>query len=293
MMIALTVVRDWSPKWGTAAFVLWWINVPVAAVGCFGLPYLFASIQAKGLYTATPATLLPLIAALTAAAGGGVICRYGALTDEEQVSVIIVSYLLVGIGLPLSLAFDAVFISRLLSKDQPKGQETFQLFVLCGPLGQGSFAMLILGEVILRGSFAGYDAGEFITADAAKSMAYSSMLSGLVAWGFGTFWWGFAIVGFIHDTFNRAEERGGWTKQEFTLAAWSVVFPWGVYTNAAVELGTLLDSRAFQVWSTVLTIMLVIIWLLNIVFTIKGIISGKLFGLSRGWRDQPHENGKV
>ena len=62
-----------------------------------------------------------------------------------------------------------------------------------------------------------------------------------------------------------------------------------------MELGTLLNSEAFQVWSTALTIMLVIIWLVNMLLTLKGAVTGKLLGLSHGWRRHPvsEVNGNV
>lgn len=41
-----------------------------------------------------------------------------------------------------------------------------------------------------------------------------------------------------------------------------------------------MDSAAFKVWSTVLTILLVIIWLVNATLTAKGALSGKLLGLN-------------
>lgn len=78
-----------------------------------------------------------------------------------------------------------------------------------------------------------------------------------------------------------------------------------MYTNAAVQLGKLLDSAAFKVWSTALAIILVIIWLLNMFMTIKGVISGSLLGMDKGWKvkvcDKPDaeqgragmSNGKV
>lgn len=58
----------------------------------------------------------------------------------------------------------------------------------------------------------------------------------------------------------------------------------GVYANAAVQLGKIMDSTAFKVWSTALTLMLVIIWLVNHLFTIKGLITGRILGLEHGWR---------
>lgn len=47
-----------------------------------------------------------------------------------------------------------------------------------------------------------------------------------------------------------------------------------------MQLGKLMDSSAFKVWSIVLTIILVIIWLINAALTAKGVLSGKLLGLN-------------
>ena len=57
-----------------------------------------------------PAILLALIAGLTLAAGGGVVCRYGELGADLQVLIIITSSLFVGVS--LSFTFDAVYFVR-------------------------------------------------------------------------------------------------------------------------------------------------------------------------------------
>lgn len=57
----------------------------------------------------------------------------------------------------------------------------------------------------------------------------------------------------------------------------------GVYTNAAVQLGKIMDSPAFKVWSTVLLLLLVIIWAVNHIFTIKGLNTGEIWGTR--WTD--------
>ena len=58
----------------------------------------------------------------------------------------------------------------------------------------------------------------------------------------------------------------------------------GVYANAAIEFGTVLPSRAFDVWSTVLVVLLIILWLLNTAASITGVANGKVLGLKQGWR---------
>jgi tellurite resistance protein TehA-like permease len=98
-MIALTLTPSWGPSWGMAAYVMWWINVVMAAVACIVIPYILTKVDGPGISSVPPGALLPSIAALTIAAGGGVVCRYGAISASLQVPVIIVSYLFVGIGL--------------------------------------------------------------------------------------------------------------------------------------------------------------------------------------------------
>jgi tellurite resistance protein TehA-like permease len=222
-MIVLTLVSSWSPRWGLVAYVLWWINTAMAAVTCIGMPYVFIKYDPPGVSALSPATQLPLISALTAAAGGGILCSYGELNNRLQVPVIIVSYLLIGMGLPLSLGFDSLFMVRLFDRSSPKGMKVYQDMILCGPWGQGSFALQVLGQVVLNGSFEGYGRGVFLTAQAATPVGYASIFAGLVAWGQGTFWWAFACISILQMAFTKS---GGLRQLEFGLPAWAIVFPW-------------------------------------------------------------------
>lgn len=222
-MIALTLVSSWSPRWGLVAYVLWWINAAMAVTTCIGIPYTFVKYEPPGVRALSPATQLPLISALTVAAGGAIVCAYGQLNNRLQVPVVIVSYLLLGMGLPLSLGLDSLFLTRLLDRSSPKGVMVYQDMILCGPWGQGSFALQALGQVVLNGSFAGYGRGIFLTARAATPVGYASIFAGLIAWGQGTFWWAFAIISIVQMALTRT---GGLRGSEFGLPAWAVVFPW-------------------------------------------------------------------
>jgi len=250
-MMALTLTASWSPGWGMAAWVMWWLNAAMAAICCIALPYVFTKVEGLTIDWVPPAVLLPLIAALTAAAGGGVVCRYGAVSPELQVPVIIVSYLFIGLGLPLSVVVDAVFLARVSDQAFTVQQKVYQLMILCGPLGQGSFALQILGTCVQRGAFAKYDNSSFVSVTGAKTVPTISEWLGLITWGYGTFWWAVACVAILHYLLTNPRELLRWDK---SLSAWSMVFPWGVYTNAAVQLGVVLNSRAFWVWQTVAAI---------------------------------------
>lgn len=50
-----------------------------------------------------------------------------------------------------------------------------------------------------------------------------------------------------------------------------------------------MDSPAFDVWSTALLLLLVVIAIVNTLFTIKGIYTGKALGLEHGWRGRYHD----
>lgn len=302
MMVLALVQGGWGKGWGMAAYVMWWTNVVLAVVAVVGLPFINIRLYPGGVPHLSPASQLPMIAALTAAAGGGTICQAAEISPGLQVPVIIVSYLFVGLGLPLAFALDVLFWARLLDRSLPDRQHTFQDMILCGPWGQASFALQILGTVVLGGSFSAYDRGQFITAQAAGPVGYGSIFAGLLSWGMSIFWWLFAILSVTHAIQDHRRVRG----IPYGLAAWSIVFPWvseipwywavlqtnshpnllcqGVFTNAAVELGKLLDSTAFRVWSTILTILLVIAWLWNMSMTVKGVINGSLLGLGHGWK---------
>ncbi|KAJ5815360.1 voltage-dependent anion channel [Penicillium riverlandense] len=251
-MAAVVLVQQWGSVWGIIVYVLWWINTAMAVASVMWIPYVYVKVQPPGLEAVAPGVLLPLIAALTSAAGGGIICQYGALSNRLQVPVIIVSYLEVGVGLPLAVTLSGVFLTRLFNKSFPGVEHVCQDMILCGPFGQGSFALQALGQVVLRGSFAGYDKGTFLTAEAAKPVAFASQFAGLLSWGYGTFWWVFAITSILHTFFSQLRGKRS-----------------GVYTNAAVELGKIMDSPAFMVWSTALFIILLVIAIVDHIFTVK------------------------
>ncbi|BCR92567.1 putative malic acid transport protein [Aspergillus chevalieri] len=286
-MTTLVLVHSWGKAWGIVSYVLWWIDTGMAVVAVMVIPYVFAKVQPPGVKAILPGVLLPLISALTSAAGGGVICVYGQISSRLQIPVIIVSYLEVGLGLPMALGLSEIFATRLFDRSFPKLEQIYQDMILCGPFGQGSFALQVLGQAVSKGAFAEYNRGTFLTAQAAQPVAFASHLAGLLSWGYGTFWWCFAIISIVHTFIS---QPGGIRESQFSMSAWALVFPWGVYTNGAVQLGKIMDAPAFKVWSTALFILLLIICITLHIFTIKGLVTGKVLGLAHGWRKSAYRD---
>ena len=57
----------------------------------------------------------------------------------------------------------------------------------------------------------------------------------------------------------------------------------GTFTNAAVEFGRLMESPAFDVFSTALLLLLVLMWVIIQLLTLKDIVTGRVLGLDHGW----------
>ncbi|KAJ5090878.1 C4-dicarboxylate transporter/malic acid transport protein, partial [Penicillium argentinense] len=266
---------------GLAIYILWWISTALAIIACLGIPYIQLKLQPPGMHHLPPAILLPFIAALTSAAGGGVICRFCNLHPRLQVPALIISYLEVGAGLALSGSFDALLLFQHFDRFHAPADKVWQDMIVCGPFGQGSFALQVLGEAAEKGSFAAYDRGTFLTAAAGKPIGFISQFLGLLTWGYGVFWWCFAILSICHTACG---QPGGWRATQFSLSAWSLIFPWGVFANSAVEFGKIMASPAFAVVSTGLLLLLLVMWVVMQVLTVKGIVTGRIVGLPHGWK---------
>ncbi|KAF9887092.1 hypothetical protein FE257_010586 [Aspergillus nanangensis] len=163
---------------GLAIYILWWISAAISVLAVIAIPYVQLKLQPYGLERLPPAILLPVIAALTAAAGAGVVCTSADISVRLQVPAIIVSYLIIGAGFGLAIAFSSVVLLEHFSRTYPTTDKVYQDMIICGPFGQGGFALQSLGAVVLDGSFAQYDRGTLITAKAAEPIGYISQFFG-------------------------------------------------------------------------------------------------------------------
>ena len=304
--------------WAMTVYVLWWINTVLAIFAILIIPYSFAILNPPGIENLLPNSQLPIVAALTCAAAGASIGSSEMLTTAQKIPVVVVSYLLVGTSIPLTLFLDGLFLGRLFNQTKEHGAEpkagaqalavAYQELILTGPWSQGSTALQSLGQVVLSGLFARFERGTFLTAQASPTVGYCSIFAGLLFWGHATFWWVFAILSIMHNLFLAKQ---GKKKTAFAFATWSTVFPFvshifpddrmnlqrmytdlsraqGVYTRSTELLGEFLDSAAFRVWSAILIIIMTIVFLTCLLMTIKGCFTGALLGLEHGWRRRPN-----
>lgn len=80
-------------------------------------------------------------------------------------------------------------------------------------------------------------------------------------------WLFFAMLAFVRDI----------GQTHFNLNHWSAAYPLGVYGVACSQLTIDLDSRAFAVVTTIVSIALFCYWVTLVIYTIPSIVSGELF----------------
>lgn len=224
-MLALVCPHSFGRGWGIAAYALAWVDVGIAFATAIGVPYTFLWCVAPTVDGMPPTVLLPAIAAVTTAATCGVVTHAAELSPRAQVPMIIVGYILLGLGLPFALSMIAVFIARLFNGAWPPRRKAALMYVFVGPLGQGAYAFQILGSSASSpgiGSFGAYNKGRFITENAGQVVEAVSTLMGLLLWGYAAFWVLFCLAESVHLGLFK---DGGIRNRGYNISMWSPVFP--------------------------------------------------------------------
>lgn len=326
-MIALTVGSS-NRNWAIAAVSLWWLNMALALASVVFIPFSIPHLHTPGVASLMPNTQLPMVAAITLAAGGGMVSSTPHLDGLEglRASIILASYFSLALAVPIAMAYATMYLIRLVDGSAPAKGKIYQEMIFCGPWGQGSFALQSLGQSLLKNSprLAAYMSGGIVSETMINVLGYSSVFMGFSSWSAGTFWWAFAVMSTIrhltrtwrHSRRTRPRLTGDAAAEfvleeteRYSLAVWALVFPWvgqptslleffffvdsisglvfvltrkqGVYTNAAIRLGKVLASSFFRIWSTMLAICLVILMLINLGLTVKGLWTGRLLGIDK------------
>lgn len=135
VLIAVPAYGDWPIY---MAWSLWWLDVAITCASAYGVTFIMFRVHDMSIHTMTAAWLLPIVPAVVAAASGGLVATV-LKTPEEQVITLIVSYVLWGCGVGLSLLVMALYLHRLLCHKLPPGEVIVSAFLPLGPLGQGVY----------------------------------------------------------------------------------------------------------------------------------------------------------
>jgi tellurite resistance protein TehA-like permease len=222
-LTALTSLIVSNAPWGASftivAYVMWWIAVAWTSVFATGIYILLTTKELTQARTLSLAIVLPAVANSTAALEGGILAIYSRdISARLAVPMIIVSFMLVGIGFFVAVNIYSLFLQRILVNDWFDAARRPSLTILLGPAGQSAAALLALAEAS-KIHFGQYGKGEFLQQSAATALHGACVIIALMMFGLGIFWAAFVLYA-IMDAVMKREAR-------WSPAWYATIFPTG------------------------------------------------------------------
>ncbi|KIW14629.1 hypothetical protein PV08_07413 [Exophiala spinifera] len=288
--ISLTVS---NAPWGGHAFtmlavVMWWI----ATAWMYGMLFFAFATFIRQHTIVSPDQQLPALIIIPAV-GVSTLALVGAVVSSDShdisarlaVPIIITSFCSVGIGILLGFKLTTYLFHQLLAKGWPAPANTPTLFMFIGPMGQSAAALQMLGSAAnTHGAFGDYHRGLFLTGTAASVLEVACVLLALFMTALGAVWMVLALIGML----DRAVHG-----QLMWTPTWNaIIFPTGTLVTSLLVLAQEMDSPFFRVVTTIIVVFLVIVFFINLVFTLTRIWQGKLLIVKRNPRAPGKEGTK-
>ena len=218
--------------------------------------------------TVSAAMLLPIVASVVAAASGGVVAQQLMVWNPALArSTVICSYVVWGTGVPVAMFIITLWIYRTIVGGMPAVAALPGLFLPLGPCGQGSFGIILLGRVVRDLAYT-YKVGFTVSPPGvvdstsmyrvADAVYAGGIVTGLVLWGLGLVWYTLAMVMTLDHGFRNIIY---FAPKSFSIGWTAYTFPIGVWATATTTLATELDSPAFKVLGTIVSLQVVFQWL--------------------------------
>lgn len=240
---------------------LWYLDVLMAVMVAFVVPFCMFSCQRHQLQQMTAVWLLPIVACEVAAASGAVLLQHLPVTPHA-VSILFGSYILWGISVFPAMLILGILFLRLALHQLPSPELAMTGWLAVGPIGTGALALLLLGEQATRLLHATHfiGLGEFLH--------QAGFLSSLLLLGFGVWWLGIAIMITLKHACSHLVFNLGW---------WGMTFPLGVFSLATLQLAQQLQLHWLLNIGYGLAILLMLLWGLVMSKTMAGFYAGRLF----------------
>lgn len=269
-MCAFVVVPKWESWAMTLTWTLWWIDAVIAVAICMFLPFAIMYIHtspSNKLQSMTAVWLLPIVSTIVAAASGGVVAEalFNAGHYTHAFWTMVASYVLWGTGVPLAMVVLVMYFHRLTVHRLPPREVIVSVFLPLGPLGQGGFGIMQLGKVArlvlpkIPGSLGGLEGA------AGTDLYVFGFACAIIMWGYGLVWLFFALASITRSKFP------------FNMGWWAFTFPLGVFCVSTTTIGAELPSKFFKVLGTILSVMIVLLWLLVAGRTAEKAYTGEMF----------------
>ncbi|TFK44681.1 voltage-dependent anion channel [Crucibulum laeve] len=238
---------------------MWWLDVVISVVCCWGVVHLMKTRQLHSLDTMTAGWLLPVVTLTVAASSGGVLAR--SLEKYSPLHALIsatFAVFMVGVGLTLALMILTVYLLRLIVHGLPQGGTIMSAFLPLGPTAQSGFAVLLIGQNFQSLLPYNSNSPDFLSSTVAGEVIYviCTCIS-FFLWSLASMWIVFAVLGIQHVARK--------TSVPFRLAFWGLVFPNGVYANLTIQLSDVFDSKFFRIYGSIYAICTLLLWVYMVI----------------------------
>ena len=198
-------------------------------------------------------------------------------------STVIVAHVVWGTGVPLAMFVITLWIYRTAISGVPTAAALPSIFLPLGPCGQGSFGIILLGRVMRDLAYQHGIGFAILPATAADNTSILSMadaiytgglVTGLILWGLG---FCFYILAMAITLDHALRDTAYFSPKSFSISWTSYTFPIGVWATATTILASELDSLAFKIIGTVISLQVILTWLYIGCMTGWAIWKGSLF----------------
>lgn len=207
--------------------------------------------------------MFPFLAPIVASGTGALVST--ALRDSQlALATVIVSYVLLGLSMPITFLVTGIYMQRLMFHKLPPGTVIVSVFLPLGPPCMTGLAAIILGQTCMDI----FPKTHTINPIAGGLFYSLGVLSALVLWGFASLWFGLAVITVYY------------TKRfKFNLGWWASTFPVALFASISIKMSEVIPSKFFKVVGAILVVFVALLWIIVSFMTTRGVISGKLFEL--------------
>ncbi|MEV6398801.1 TDT family transporter [Streptomyces sp. NPDC051907] len=255
---ALTVGQDVigdSAAVATGA-VLFVVGTLIGLSAAVVVPYLMVVRQKVTPGSASPVWLLPVVSPMVAASLGPLLVPH-LPAGQWQEAMLLLSYALFGVSLIATMLILPMIFSRLIHHGPLPLVLTPTLFLVLGPLGQSTTAVNKLADV----------APGAISAPYADGLSAFAVVYGVPVMGFALMWLVLAGAMVV-----RAARDG----MPFAMTWWAFTFPIGTCVTGLEGLTRHTGLVALEWLAVALYALLVAVWAVTGVRTLRGLFSGAL-----------------
>jgi C4-dicarboxylate transporter/malic acid transport protein len=263
--------------------VFFWIYVACTFSLAIGQYFFLFTGKPLTLQSMTPAWLLPVFPVMLCGTLASLLSP--SQPPNQALPILIAGISFQGLGILIAMFMYGPYLARLMSQGLPTPNTRPGMFVAVGPPSFTGLALLGMSQDLTRiypsYSTITYIANPMVIPDIFRILALSAAV---FLWSTSFWFFSIATVSVIHGALGR--RRGKEYGMSFHLVWWSFVFPNVGFTICTIAIGKALLSQGVLWVGSMMTVLLVTIWLYVSVMHIRAVWKGQIL-----WpgKDEDHD----